>query len=123
MALGTAGVTVTFELPAPSTASAENLGDSGIFQVYPNPASDYITVSGEFEQLTLLNTGGVTLAKVTTCGYENKALRAITPQENVERIFFEAIKFNLMMKTIFKDKIKKGLDKIVHQISDSLNWG
>jgi hypothetical protein len=26
-----------------------------------------------------------------TCGYENKALRAITPQENFERIFFETI--------------------------------
>jgi hypothetical protein len=29
--------------------------------------------------------------QVATCGYENKALRAITPQENFERIFFETI--------------------------------
>jgi carbon monoxide dehydrogenase subunit G len=31
------------------------------------------------------------------------------------------VKLNLMMKTLLKGKIKKGLDKIVHQIADSLN--
>jgi hypothetical protein len=34
---------------------------------------------------------GERLPQVATCGYENKALRAITPQENFERIFFETI--------------------------------
>jgi uncharacterized Fe-S center protein len=32
------------------------------YQVYPNPASDYVQVSGDFEQLTLLNAKGATIA-------------------------------------------------------------
>jgi hypothetical protein len=62
-ALGSGNVTVTLELPDSSTANIENLEDSGIFRYIPIPASDYITVSGEFEQLTLLNTNGVTVAE------------------------------------------------------------
>ncbi|MDR1338507.1 MAG: SRPBCC family protein [Prevotellaceae bacterium] len=47
-------------------------------------------------------------------------LKEIAPDDTRIRIVFKA-KLNLMMKTVFKGKIKKGLDKIVHQISDSLN--
>jgi carbon monoxide dehydrogenase subunit G len=47
-------------------------------------------------------------------------LKEIAPDDTRIRIVFKA-KLNLMMKTLFKGKIKKGLDKIVHQISDSLN--
>jgi uncharacterized Fe-S center protein len=32
------------------------------YQVYPNPASDYVQVSGDFEQLTLLDAKGATIA-------------------------------------------------------------
>ncbi|MDR2498175.1 MAG: T9SS type A sorting domain-containing protein [Tannerellaceae bacterium] len=37
--------------------------ESAGYQVYPNPANDQIQVSGEFEQLTLLNANGATVAK------------------------------------------------------------
>jgi carbon monoxide dehydrogenase subunit G len=47
-------------------------------------------------------------------------LKEIAPDDTRIRIVFKA-KLNLMMKTLLKGKIKKGLDKIVHQISDSLN--
>jgi carbon monoxide dehydrogenase subunit G len=47
-------------------------------------------------------------------------LKEVAPDDTRIRIVFRA-KLNLMMKTIFKGKIKKSLDKIVHQISDSLN--
>ncbi|MDR0619941.1 MAG: T9SS type A sorting domain-containing protein [Bacteroidales bacterium] len=33
------------------------------YQIYPNPARDYVQVSGEFEQLTLLNANGATVAE------------------------------------------------------------
>jgi carbon monoxide dehydrogenase subunit G len=47
-------------------------------------------------------------------------LKEIAPDDTRMRIVFKA-KLNLMMKTMLKGKIKKGLDRIVHQISDSLN--
>jgi carbon monoxide dehydrogenase subunit G len=47
-------------------------------------------------------------------------LKEMAPDDTRMRIVFKA-KLNLMMKTILKGKIKKGLDKIVHQIADSLN--
>jgi carbon monoxide dehydrogenase subunit G len=47
-------------------------------------------------------------------------LKEMAPDDTRIRIVFKA-KLNLMMKTILKGKIKKGLDKVVHQISDSLN--
>ncbi|MDR1583764.1 MAG: hypothetical protein LBS55_11020 [Prevotellaceae bacterium] len=47
-------------------------------------------------------------------------LKELTPDDTCLRIVFKA-KLNLMMKTLLKGKIKKGLDKIVHQISESLN--
>ncbi|MDR1887296.1 MAG: SRPBCC family protein [Prevotellaceae bacterium] len=47
-------------------------------------------------------------------------LKEIAPDDTRIRIVFRA-KLNLMMKTMFKGKIKKGLDKIVHQLSVSLN--
>jgi carbon monoxide dehydrogenase subunit G len=49
-------------------------------------------------------------------------LKEMAPDDTRVRIVLRA-KLNLMMKTLFKGKIKKGLDKIVHQISDSLNRG
>jgi hypothetical protein len=65
-ALGNGDVTVTLSLAQQESTGLEPAvagAFSDKYQVYPNPASDYITVSGEFEQLTLLNTGGVTLAE------------------------------------------------------------
>ncbi|MDR0385133.1 MAG: polyketide cyclase [Prevotellaceae bacterium] len=47
-------------------------------------------------------------------------LKEIASDDTRVRIVLRA-KLNLMMKTLLKGKIKKGLDKIVHQISDSLN--
>jgi carbon monoxide dehydrogenase subunit G len=47
-------------------------------------------------------------------------LKEMAPDDTRIRIVLRA-KLNLMMKTLFKGKIKKGLDKVVHQISDSLN--
>ncbi|MDR3244994.1 MAG: SRPBCC family protein [Prevotellaceae bacterium] len=47
-------------------------------------------------------------------------LKEMASDDTRLRIVLHA-KLNLMMKTMFKGKIKKGLDKIVHQIEDSLN--
>ncbi|MDR2026282.1 MAG: polyketide cyclase [Prevotellaceae bacterium] len=47
-------------------------------------------------------------------------LKEVAPDDTRIRIVLRA-KLNLMMKTLLKGKIKKGLDKIVHQISESLN--
>ncbi|MDR1170206.1 MAG: polyketide cyclase [Prevotellaceae bacterium] len=47
-------------------------------------------------------------------------LKEIASDDTRVRIVLRA-KLNLMMKTLLKGKIKKGLDKIAHQISDSLN--
>jgi carbon monoxide dehydrogenase subunit G len=47
-------------------------------------------------------------------------LKEIASDDTRMRIVLK-VKLNLMMKTLLKGKIKKGLDKIVHQIADSLN--
>jgi hypothetical protein len=47
-------------------------------------------------------------------------LKEIAENDTRIRIVLHA-KLNLMMKTLLKGKIKKGLDKIARQISDSLN--
>jgi carbon monoxide dehydrogenase subunit G len=47
-------------------------------------------------------------------------LKEIATDDTRMRIVLHA-KLNLMMKTLLKGKIKKGLDKIVHQLSDSFN--
>jgi uncharacterized membrane protein len=47
-------------------------------------------------------------------------LKEIADDDTRIRIVLKA-KLNLMMKTLLKGKIKKGLDKVVHQLSDSLN--
>jgi len=47
-------------------------------------------------------------------------LKEIAPDDTRVRIVLHA-KLNLVMKTMFKGKIKKGLDKVVHQLEDSLN--
>jgi carbon monoxide dehydrogenase subunit G len=47
-------------------------------------------------------------------------LKEIAADDTRVRIVLRA-KLNLMMKTLLKGKIKKGLDKVVHQIADSLN--
>jgi carbon monoxide dehydrogenase subunit G len=47
-------------------------------------------------------------------------LKEMAPDDTRIRIVIRA-KLNLMMKTLLKGKIKKGLDKIVRHISDSLN--
>jgi carbon monoxide dehydrogenase subunit G len=47
-------------------------------------------------------------------------LKEIDADDTRVRIVLKA-KLNLMMKTLLKGKIKKGLDKVVHQIADSLN--
>jgi carbon monoxide dehydrogenase subunit G len=47
-------------------------------------------------------------------------LKEIASDDTRLRIVVRA-KLNLMMKALLKGKIKKGLDKIVHQIADSLN--
>jgi hypothetical protein len=47
-------------------------------------------------------------------------LKEMAPNDTRVRIVLKA-KLNLMMKTLLKGKIKKGLDRIVHQLSDSLN--
>jgi carbon monoxide dehydrogenase subunit G len=47
-------------------------------------------------------------------------LKEIAADDTRIRIVLRA-KLNLMMKTLLKGKIKKGLDKVVHQIADSLN--
>jgi carbon monoxide dehydrogenase subunit G len=47
-------------------------------------------------------------------------LKEIAADDTRVRIVLKA-KLNLMMKTLMKGKIKKGLDRIVHQLSDSLN--
>jgi carbon monoxide dehydrogenase subunit G len=47
-------------------------------------------------------------------------LKEIAENDTRIRIVLKA-KLNLMMKTLLKGKIKKGLDKIARQISDSLN--
>ncbi|MDR2383995.1 MAG: polyketide cyclase [Prevotellaceae bacterium] len=49
-------------------------------------------------------------------------LKEIAPDDTRIRIVLK-VKLNLMMKTLLKGKIKKGLDKIVLQIADSLNRG
>jgi menaquinone-dependent protoporphyrinogen IX oxidase len=54
--------TARIELASGSNTKVEVVEDAD-YQVYPNPTSDYITVSGEFEQLTLLNANGVTVAE------------------------------------------------------------
>jgi len=61
-ALGAGSVTVTYELYDPTT-DIEDLKNGSNIQVYPNPTSDYITVSGEIEQLTLLNGNGAVIAE------------------------------------------------------------
>jgi carbon monoxide dehydrogenase subunit G len=47
-------------------------------------------------------------------------LKEMAADDTRMRIVLKA-KLNLMMKTLLKGKIKKGLDKIVHQIANSLN--
>jgi hypothetical protein len=47
-------------------------------------------------------------------------LKEIAADDTRVRIVLKA-KLNLMMKTLLKGKIKKGLDKVIHQLSDSLN--
>jgi carbon monoxide dehydrogenase subunit G len=47
-------------------------------------------------------------------------LKELAPDDTRLRIVLHA-KLNLMMKTLLKGKIRKGLDKIVHQLSESLN--
>jgi carbon monoxide dehydrogenase subunit G len=47
-------------------------------------------------------------------------LKEIADNDTRIRIVLKA-KLNLMMKTLLKGKIKKGLDKVVYQLSESLN--
>jgi carbon monoxide dehydrogenase subunit G len=49
-------------------------------------------------------------------------LKEVASDDTRLRIVLRA-KLNLMMKTLLKGKIKKGLDKVVYQISESLNRG
>jgi uncharacterized Fe-S center protein len=41
----------------------ESAGIQDEYRVYPNPASDYVQVSGEFEQLTLMDMNGSVISK------------------------------------------------------------
>ncbi|MDR1895643.1 MAG: SRPBCC family protein [Prevotellaceae bacterium] len=47
-------------------------------------------------------------------------LKELAPDDTRLRIVLKA-HLNLMMKTMFKGKIKKGLDKIVYQLAEALN--
>jgi hypothetical protein len=58
-ALGNGDVTVTLSLAQrESTGLEPTVANSNEYQVSQNLAGDYITVSGDFERLTLLNTNG-----------------------------------------------------------------
>jgi hypothetical protein len=46
------------------------------YRVYPNPASDYVQVSGDFEQLTLLNAKGATITETAEKTVNIKSLPA-----------------------------------------------
>jgi hypothetical protein len=60
----TGDVNVTFELDNDSDTKVEVVaGDDTDYRIYPNPANDYVQVSGEFEQLTLFNEKGMAVAE------------------------------------------------------------
>jgi hypothetical protein len=55
-------VTVTFEMLNLTDIEHIN-GNKDLYQIFPNRAGDYLQVSGEFEQLTLMNVNGSTVAQ------------------------------------------------------------
>ena len=73
-ALGSGNALITFELKDPdpedpdpedpTTGIEDVVKESDLYKVYPNPVTDYIHVSGKFEQLQLFNING-TLLKQT----------------------------------------------------------
>jgi len=54
-----------FRQTAPSTAIEHVSGNNALFGVYPNPTTDRVSISGEFESLTLLNINGLQIYKTT----------------------------------------------------------
>jgi hypothetical protein len=72
-ALGTGDVTVTLSI---NDDTGIEVIENAKYQVYPNPASDVIKVSGEFELLTLLSESGATVTNTTAEVINVKSLPA-----------------------------------------------
>ena len=74
-ALGEGDVTVTLSLTNTGNTGGQAVNNADN-QAYPNPVSDNIQVSGEFEQLTLLNANGATVAETKESTMNVKSLPA-----------------------------------------------
>ena len=92
-ALGEGDVTVTLSLTSESNTGVQAAENTSI-KVYPNPANDYVQVSGEVEQLTLLNTNGATVAETKENTISVKSLPA--------GIYFLIIKLKTMKEIVHK---------------------